>query len=203
MPPPPTTVPHVPSRGTADVVPSSTPSVKKTSPSAPASAHASHPACVATQVAVTTPHCFVKRVTEPGSQAALSAQLANFGMIKEIDIVRSKACAFIEFTSVDAAKHVIIASLTAAQGGGGGVWVEASGEVSSVRITVETKKERGDRPVSHPRGGAPQGETWGGGGFRGARGRGGRGAAAEESSRGGSACSASSHRIPDQKSIKE
>ncbi|PBK68679.1 hypothetical protein ARMSODRAFT_975574 [Armillaria solidipes] len=148
MPPPPTTDPHIPSRGTAEVVPSSTPSVKKTSPSAPASAsngpvHTSHPACVATQMAVTTSHCFVKGVTEPVSQAALSAQLANFGMIKEIDI------------TVDAAKRVIIASLTAAQGGGGGVWVEASGEVSSVRFTVETKKERCDRPVSHPRGGAP------------------------------------------------
>ncbi len=83
---------------------------------------------------------------------------------------------------MDAAKRAIIASLPAAQGGGGGVWVEATGEVSTVRITVETKKERGDRPVSRPRGGAPQGETRGGGsgggGFRGARGRGGRGAAA-------------------------
>ncbi|SJK98867.1 uncharacterized protein ARMOST_02139 [Armillaria ostoyae] len=189
MPPPPTTDPHIPSRGTAEVVPSSTPSVKKTSPSAPASAsngpvHTSHPACVATQVAVTTSHCFVKGVTGPVSQAALSAQLVNFGMIKEIDIT--------------------FQSLRVHRGGGGGVWVEISGEVSSVRITVETKKERGDRPVSRPRGGAPQGETWGGGGFRGARGRGGRGAAAaEESSRGGSACSASSHRVPDQKSIKE
>ncbi|KAK0237630.1 hypothetical protein EDD85DRAFT_906379 [Armillaria nabsnona] len=182
MPLPPTTVPHPPSRGTAEVVPSSTPSEKK-APSAPASAsngpvQSSHPAYVAAQ-AVTIPHCFVKGVTEPVTQSALTAQLANFGTIKEIDIVRSKACAFVEFTTVEAAKHAIIASLPAAQGGGGGIWVEASGRVPSVQITVETKRERGDRPVSRPRGGAPQGETRdGGGGFRGARGRGGRGAPA-------------------------
>ncbi|KAK0452602.1 hypothetical protein EV421DRAFT_914121 [Armillaria borealis] len=139
-----------------------------------------HPAYVAAQ-AVTTSHCFVKGVTEPVSQSALTAQLANFGTIKEIDIVRSKACAFVEFISVDAAKRAIIASLPTTQGGGGGIWVEAnSGEVASVQITVEVKRERSDRPVNRPRGGAPQGETrgGGGGGFRGARGRGGRGAVA-------------------------
>ncbi|PBK90228.1 hypothetical protein ARMGADRAFT_995701 [Armillaria gallica] len=174
------------SRGTTEVVPSSTPGSGTQTPSAPAPApngpvRTPHPAYVAAQ-AVTSSHCFVKGVTEPISQPALTAQLANFGTIKEIDIVRSKACAFVEFTTVEAAKRAIIASLPAAQGGGGGVWVEATGEVSTVRITVETKKERGDRPVSRPRGGAPQGETRGGGsgggGFRGARGRGGRGAAA-------------------------
>ncbi|KAK0193028.1 hypothetical protein F5146DRAFT_927184, partial [Armillaria mellea] len=134
-----------------------------------------HPAYVAAQ-AVTTSRCFVKGVTEPITQQALTTQLAIFGTIKELDIVRSKACAFVEFTGVDAAKRAIIASLPAALGGGGGVWVEAAGEVSTARITVETMKERGDRPVSRPRGGAPQSETRGGGGgpFRGARGRGGR-----------------------------
>ncbi|PBK68768.1 hypothetical protein ARMSODRAFT_957846 [Armillaria solidipes] len=153
-------------------------------PSAPAPAangpvRTTHPAYVAAQ-AVTTSHCFVKGVTEPVSQSALTAQLASFGTIKEIDIVRSKACAFVEFTSVDAAKRAIVASLPAAQGGGGGIWVEASGGVPSVQIAVEVKRERSDRPVNRPRGGAPQDETRGGsgGGFRGARGRGGRGAVA-------------------------
>ncbi|KAK0220512.1 hypothetical protein IW262DRAFT_1272269 [Armillaria fumosa] len=140
---------------------------------------APHPAYIAAQ-AVTTSHCFVKGVTEPVSQSALTTQLTNFGTIKEIDIVRSKACAFIEFTTVEAAKRSIIASLPAALGGGGGIWVEASGGASPVRITVEAKRERGEMPVGRPRGGAPQGETrgGGGGGFRGARGRGFRGAAA-------------------------
>ncbi len=117
-------------------------------------------------------------MTESVSQSALTAQLTNFGTIKEIDIVRPKTCAYVEFTSVDAAKRAIIASLPTAQGGGGGIRVEASGGAPSVQITVEAKRERGDWPVSRFRGGAPQGETRGGGGFRGARGRGGRGAAA-------------------------
>ena len=98
----------------------------------------------------------------------------QFGPIKEIDIVRSKACAFVEYTAVDSAKRAIINCLPASQGGGGGMWVETGGEVGSVRITVETKKERGERPPSRPRGGAPQGEVRGGSvrGRGGARGRG-------------------------------
>ncbi|KAK0474232.1 hypothetical protein IW261DRAFT_1552841 [Armillaria novae-zelandiae] len=180
MPQPPTTVPHIPSKGTTEIVPSSAPSEKKT-PSAPASAnngpvHTPHPAYVAAQ-AVTIPHCFIKGVTEPITQTALTAQLTNFGKIKEIDIVRSKACAFVEFTAVEAAKRAIIASLPAAQGGGGGIWIEASGGTASVQITVQAKRERSDPPISRFRGGAPQGETrgGGGGGFRGTRGRGLRG----------------------------
>ncbi len=93
-----------------------------------------------------------------------------------MDIVRSKVCAFVEFTTVEAARRAIIASLPVAQGGGGGVRVEASGEVPSVRITIETKKARGERPISRPRGGAFQSETrdggGGGSGFRGGLGRG-------------------------------
>ncbi|SJK98775.1 uncharacterized protein ARMOST_02044 [Armillaria ostoyae] len=181
MPPSPTTVPHVPSRATAEVVvPSSTPSEKQTPP-APASAsngpvQSSHPAYVAAQ-AVTTPHCFVKGVTKWVSQPALTEQLSHFGTIKELDIVRGKACAFVEFTTVEAARRAITASLPVAQGGGGGVRVEASGEVpTSVRITIEVKRARGDRPISRPRGGALQSETrdggGGGSGFRGGLGRG-------------------------------
>jgi hypothetical protein len=69
------------------------------------------------------------------------------------------------------------------------VWIDVGGEVGQVRITVETKKERGDRPVSRPRGGAPQvngdgrGASGGGGSFRGRSGRGGRGGAGASGSK--------------------
>lgn len=140
-----------------------------------------HPALIAAQN-VTTAQCFVKGVLEPITQSALSALLAQrFGPIKDLEIVRSRACAFLEFNSLDSAKRAIIASLSQNQGGEGGVWIEIGGDVGQLRITVETKKERGDRdrPVSRPRGGAPpvNGEARGGGGgnYRGGRGGPGRG----------------------------
>jgi len=93
--------------------------------------------------------------------------------------VRSKACAFLEFVSVDSAKRAIIASLTQNQGGDGGVWLDVGGDAAQVRISIETKKERGDRPVPRPRvpsvNGEARGGAGGGSGFRGGRGGGGRG----------------------------
>ncbi|RDB30689.1 putative G3BP-like protein [Hypsizygus marmoreus] len=150
-----------------------------------------HPAYIAAQN-VTIAQCFVKGVTEPISQTTLTNVLTQrFGPVKDVEIVRSKACAFLEFTSLDAAKRAIIASLPQSAGGDGGIWVDVGGEAGTVRISVETKKERGDRPVSRPRGGAPvvvngrdQGDGGAGrggreGGFRGrggpGRGRGGPG----------------------------
>lgn len=126
-------------------------------------------------------------MTEPVSQPALQAALSSrFGPIKELEIVRAKACAFLEFTTVEAARRAIIASLNQHQGGEGGVWIDVGGEIGQVRISVETKKERGDRPAPRTRGGAPQvngdGAGRGQGGFRGrggpGRGRGGAGAGA-------------------------
>jgi hypothetical protein len=124
--------------------------------------------------------------------------------MKDLEIVRSKACAFFEFLNLDAARKAIVASLPQSQGGEGGVWIECGGDVGTLRyvclllcwrplfiilgyfrISIETRKERGDRPVSRPRGGGPMGEGRGGEGrgrgegFRGGRGRGaGRGAGA-------------------------
>ncbi len=155
---------------------------------------------------ITTAHCFVKvrrhcsilvffeaniyflhkGVTENISQVQLSQTLTSrFGPIKELELVRSRACAFLEFASLDSARRAIIASLSQNQGGEGGVFLDVGGE--HVRIFVETKKEKGDRPPGRPhrggatgqqvnggdRGGAPQG----GGAFRGRSGgaRGGRG----------------------------
>lgn len=112
------------------------------------------------------------------SQPALNSTLVSkFGPIKDLEIVRNKACAFLEFSSVEAAKRAIIASLNHNQGGDGGVFVDVEG--GPLRIFIETKKERGERPAPRPRGGAPavNGEGRGQGGYsgRGGAGRGGRG----------------------------
>lgn len=111
----------------------------------------------------------------------------RFGPLKDLEIVRTKACAFVEFTTVEAARRAIAISLPQSQGGEGGIWLDAPSESGpQVRITVETKKERNERPPSRPRGGAPGsdgaqrgGANVGGGNFRGrgggGPGRGGRG----------------------------
>ncbi|KAF8903358.1 hypothetical protein CPB84DRAFT_1774662 [Gymnopilus junonius] len=144
--------------------------------------HEPHPTYVAAQ-SITTPQCFIKGVTEPISQTLLSSTLTTrFGAIKDLEIVRAKACAFLEFQSLESAKKAITASLPQHQGGEGGVWLDVGGEVGQVRISVETKKERGDRPVSRPRGGAPGGEGRGG---PGGQGQGGQGAHVNGDGRGG------------------
>ena len=103
--------------------------------------------------------------------------VSRFGPIKDLDLVRSKACAFLEFSNVDAARSAICASLPASQGGEGGIRIDV-GDGHQVRITVETRKARGERPVSRPRRGAPvNGDVRGG--FRG---------------RGGGAASPNTHR---------
>ena len=121
---------------------------------------------------------FLQSVQENVTEVALRNTLTGrFGPIKDLDIVRTKACAFLEFTSVDAARRAIVASLPPAQGGEGGIRVDI-GEGQHMRIMVETRKERGERPVSRPRGGPPvNGDMRGGGGGGGGgfRGRGGQG----------------------------
>lgn len=112
-------------------------------------------------------------MTENISDDALRKTLTErFGPIKELDILRNKACAFLEFTQLDAARRAIVASLQVAQGGEGGIRID--GGESNARIYVETRKERGERPP--PRGGPINNER-GRGGFRGRGGPGrGRGA---------------------------
>jgi len=140
-----------------------------------------HPAYLAAQ-SVPTAQCFVKSVQENVSDQALRQTLTNrFGPIKELEVVRSKACAFLEFVSVESARRAIAASLPVPQGGEGGIRVDV-GEGQQMRISVETRKERGERPVSRPRGGGPpvNGGEMRGGGFRGRGGPGrGRGIAAK------------------------
>ena len=75
----------------------------------------------------------------------------RFGAIKELDIHRPKACAFLEFTTVEAARKAIVASLPVGQGGEGGIRIGNGVDGGHPpRILVETRKERGDRPP--PRG---------------------------------------------------
>ncbi|KIJ38973.1 hypothetical protein M422DRAFT_33023 [Sphaerobolus stellatus SS14] len=128
-------------------------------------------------LAVSTPQCFVKNVTEVVSHEALRNVLASrFGPIKDIEIVRSKACAFLEFGTLDSARKAIIASLPQPAGGEGGIRIDVEGG-GSIRVNVETRKERGDRPQTRRQGGPGQGQDGRGGaqgGFRGGaqRGRG-------------------------------
>ena len=92
-----------------------------------------------------------------------------FGPV-DLDIVRGKACAFGEFATLEAAKRAIVHSLHPAQGGEGGIKIDTGSDSAPVRINVETKKERGERPP--PRGGF-RGGRGGGGNMRGGRGGGG------------------------------
>lgn len=114
-------------------------------------------------------------VIETVSDAALRNVLTSrFGAVKELEIVRSKACAFLEFTTVEAARRAIVASLPSNIGGEGGIRVGDGSEGPPVRIVVETRKERGERPPPRP----PVNGERGRGGFRGRggpnpRGRGG------------------------------
>lgn len=113
-------------------------------------------------------------MTENVPDAALRNVLTSrFGAIKELEIVRSKACAFLEFTTLDAARRAIVASLPPNIGGEGGIRVGDGSEGPPARIVVETRKERGERPPPRPING-----DRGRGGFRGRggpnpRGRGG------------------------------
>ncbi|KAK7039469.1 putative G3BP-like protein [Favolaschia claudopus] len=178
------------SRGTTEVAPSA-PSAPQPSagpaagaphagpPRGPPGQQGQHPNLVAA-LNVTTPQCFVKGVVEPISSTLLTNHLTtHFGPLKDLEIVRSKACAFFEFQSLEAARRAITTSLPQSQGGEGGVWIETSD--GNLRISIETRKERGERPVSRPRGGGPMGgegrggEGRGRGEFRGGRGRGGAG----------------------------
>ena len=114
-------------------------------------------------------------VIETISDSALrNALTQRFGPIKEVEVVRSKACAFLEFTTLDAAKRAIVTSLPQSAGGEGGVHIVGA-DGQSVRISIETRKERGERPP--PRGPPMNGDrgrgTYRGRGGPGPRGRGG------------------------------
>ncbi|KXN89331.1 Putative G3BP-like protein [Leucoagaricus sp. SymC.cos] len=172
------------SRGTTEMpaspAPSSgtqTPAGAASSAPAPSRGHSNrpdHPALPTTQP-LSTAAVFIKGIVDPVTNSQLQNILTSrFGPLKEIEVVRSKACAFAEFNTVESARRAITASMNE-----GGVYIDAAGEGNQVRIVIETRKERGDRPPTRPRGGAPvngEGRGGHGGGYRGrgaGRGRGG------------------------------
>jgi hypothetical protein len=134
-------------------------------------------------MAVKTAHCFVKLPNwSTGSDAAaetidentLRNIASRFGDVSKVEIVKGKACAFVEFSKVDSARKAIVASLPTHQGGEGGV-VHGEG-----KLNFETRKEKDER-TKFRRGGAPETGSRGGGQTRtnsergGTAGRGGRG----------------------------
>ncbi|KAH8929664.1 hypothetical protein BT69DRAFT_1311119 [Atractiella rhizophila] len=65
---------------------------------------------------VTSPQCFVKGIVDSVKESSLMDLLVQrFGPVKDLDVVHSKACAFLEFTTVDNARKAIETS--AAEGG--------------------------------------------------------------------------------------
>ncbi|KAF8342828.1 uncharacterized protein EI90DRAFT_2838619, partial [Cantharellus anzutake] len=125
---------------------------------------------------ITSAQCFVKGVDDKINLTLMKEILTSrFGPIKELDVVASKGCAFLEFTTVEAARRAIMTSLPPNVGGEGGIRI-IEGDPQSIknprgvpRIQIETRKERADRPPSRPNRGAPNGPFRGGPG----RGRGG------------------------------
>ncbi|EIW51181.1 uncharacterized protein TRAVEDRAFT_54808, partial [Trametes versicolor FP-101664 SS1] len=72
---------------------------------APSTRQDAHPALIAAQN-VQTAQCFIKGVTENITDAALRTTLtARFGPVKELEIVRSKVCAFLEFNQLEATRQ--------------------------------------------------------------------------------------------------
>ncbi|RXK36724.1 hypothetical protein M231_06031 [Tremella mesenterica] len=109
---------------------------------------------------ITTNQCFVKlpnwSIDNPTGgdsvdETTVRNIAARFGEVKKVEIVKHKACAFVEFATVDAARKAITASLPANQGGEGGV------KFSDGKLNFETRKEKDERRPKGTRGGAPDG----------------------------------------------
>ncbi|PWN49177.1 hypothetical protein IE53DRAFT_160190 [Violaceomyces palustris] len=104
---------------------------------------------------------FVKNVVPEHvtTEALRSAFETQFGALRECQVVASKACAFAEFVSPEAAKKAIVASLPIREGGQGGVQVGKDGWT----VIVEEKRKPGDRPAGGARSGGPGGRGGNGG----------------------------------------
>ena len=74
-------------------------------------------------------------------------------------MITSRGCAFAEFASIDSARQAITASHNSQ---GGGILVEV-GQGPPIKVFIEARKERGERPPPRPRGGAPVNGGEGGG----------------------------------------
>ena len=102
-------------------------------------------------------------------EATLRNVASRFGEVARIEIVKQKACAFVEFAKVESARKAIIASLTPAQGGEGGVKADGHGKLNfEMRKDKEDRRPKGGAPTGGGRGGQPN-ERGGAGGRQGPR----------------------------------
>ncbi|WVQ70165.1 uncharacterized protein L199_008390 [Kwoniella botswanensis] len=132
------------------------PKKEEAAPAASGSADKQSPG-VTNALKVNTAHCFVKLPNwsadnQAGGESISENDLKNaasrFGDVKKVEIVKSKACAFVEFYKVESARKAIIASLPSAQGGEDGIKIDGS----SGKINFETRKEKDERRVNAPQG---------------------------------------------------
>ncbi|TIA91136.1 hypothetical protein E3P99_01208 [Wallemia hederae] len=99
----------------------------------------SKPPTVAQQNVQSVTHalCFVKNVTEHVQGPELRSTLQQkFGLIREVDLVRAKTCAFVQFDKIESAKKAIIASHSKEQGGEGGV------KIGAQTVQLESRREK-------------------------------------------------------------
>ncbi|GAA5940122.1 uncharacterized protein JCM15063_001713 [Sporobolomyces koalae] len=128
----------------------STPGATTPTPAATAQAPASSQFTEQVQ-AVVHANCFVKGVVEFVTEKQLREVLTSrFGPLKELDIIRSKACAFVEFANLNDARKAIQVSLRHNDGGENGIMFETpSGD--KARINVVERKPHNERPPPRPR----------------------------------------------------
>lgn len=96
--------------------------------------------------------CFVKNVQEMVTDEGLRRTLEeNFGPIKELDIIRSKACAFLEFKSVESARRAIHHCAPHSVGGQGGIECDGMFIHIEVRSTLYYSQRSKVLMLSHRR----------------------------------------------------
>ncbi|KAK7023418.1 hypothetical protein VNI00_016776 [Paramarasmius palmivorus] len=126
---------------------------------------------------------FVKNIPPPlltpdTPSHPLRLALAKFGSLKSLEIVKHKACAFVEFASADAARRAISQNEVIVDLPGG----------ETVKVNVENKRERVSSDAGRGRGFGGRGgggEGGGRGGGEGGRGSGFRGRGGPRGGRGG------------------
>ncbi|GAA5990968.1 hypothetical protein JCM10908_000103 [Rhodotorula pacifica] len=151
-------------KGVSAAIPQASASTERAAPNTNGPATAAPPNSFTEAVmAVKTPSCFVKGVVEAVTDQMLKDALTTrFGPLKELDIVRSKACAFIEFEKLDHARKAIQVSMRPSEGGEGAIFVTAEPGGVQHRINVVERKPHDQRPVSKRGGGAMGGAERGG-----------------------------------------
>lgn len=99
-------------------------------------------------MAVTLLGCFVKGVVESVNENTLREIIVQrYGPLREFDVIRSKACAFIEFEKLDGARRAIQASMRVQDGGEGGLYITPEGSNTPDLLHIVTRKALGDRPA--------------------------------------------------------